>query len=430
MSASPAAIDRLEISCPDRLPHTALPPAEGRAVRTYLWSAAILLVLGVGIFLRTYPSAAFREVGFDEGLYRSYVNALSKGGLGLYPDIVDRYIEVQRTLVGSILPPLRFLYIFAAYLWHLAFGTEALQSLHQVASCFSVLTLLLATAFAWRLKGRFFALGAAALMACAPTQLHVSQHALVDGFFTFWALLALWLLWENLQSPGNWKLQVGYLFSLCLLVLTKENSFFVWSALVVLIAANRWLGFGKVSRELVLATFIGPFFGAIILVFLSGGITTLITCYQLSVTKNFQLPYAILTGDGPWHRYLVDLLLVSPVILLLAIGAVFRLDRSQKPELFMAVFIGVSYLIMCNLKYGMNLRYANMWDMPLRVLALGRLLALLQFAGRWRTQLTIVAVSAICLVELRQYCLLFVQYPLYELVTEGLLRALHILKSP
>ena len=37
------------------------------------------------------------------------VNALIKGGLTAYPDIVDRYIEVQRTLVGSILPPLRFL---------------------------------------------------------------------------------------------------------------------------------------------------------------------------------------------------------------------------------------------------------------------------------------------------------------------------------
>jgi 4-amino-4-deoxy-L-arabinose transferase-like glycosyltransferase len=284
--------------------------------------------------------------------------------------------------------------------------------------------------FAWRLKGRAFALGVAALMACAPTQLHVAQHALVDGFFTFWALLALWLLWENLQSPRNWQLQIGYLLSLSLLVLTKEISFFVWSALVVSIVANRWLAFGNVSRELVLATFIGPLLGVVTLVFLSGGITTLITSYQLSVSKNFQLPYAILTGDGPWHRYLVDLLLVSPVVLLLAIGAIFRLDRGQRPELFMAIFIGVSYLIMCNLKYGMNLRYANMWDMPLRVLALSQLLALLRSAGPWRKRLIAIAVAAICAFELREYVVLFVQYPLYELVTEGLLRALHILKTP
>ena len=34
-----------------------------------------------------------------------------------------------------------------------------------------------------------------------------------------------------------------------------------------------------------------------------------------------------------------------------------------------------------------------------------------------------------CAVELRQYIILFVQFPLYELVPEGLLRALHILKT-
>jgi 4-amino-4-deoxy-L-arabinose transferase-like glycosyltransferase len=405
-------------------------PAGARSLQDYLWFSALILVLAGGIFLRVYPSSAFKEVGFDEGLYRSYVNALSTGGLTAYPDIVDRYIEIQRTLVGSILPPLRFLYIFVAYCWHSVFGTEALRSLHQVATCFGILTLLLATIFAWRLKGRAFALGIAALMACAPTQLHVAQHALVDGFFTFWALLALCLLWENLQSPGSWRLQIGYLFSLSLLVLTKENSFFVWSALVALMVANRWLAFGTVSRELVLATFIGPLLGVVTLVFLAGGITTQITTYQLSVSKNFQLPYAILTGDGPWHRYLVDLLLVSPVILLLAIGAIFRLDRSQKPELFLTIFIGVSYLIMCNLKYGMNLRYANMWDMPLRVLALTQILALLRFAGAWRKHLIVIAVAAICAIELREYVILFVKYPLYELVTEGLLRALHILKTP
>jgi len=38
----------------------------------------------------------------------------------------------------------------------------------------------------------------------------------------------------------------------------------------------------------------------------------------------------------------------------------------MKPELFMSIFIAASYLLMCNVKHGMNLRYANMWDMPLR----------------------------------------------------------------
>ena len=408
---------------------------------------ALCLILAVGAFLRlpsnsysplagpfrslrsVQPQAGFSTIGFDENLYREYVNGLISNGLSSYPDIVDNYIAVQSKLTGSILPPVRFLYIFSAYAWHQLFGTEALASLHAIASLFSILTLLLAMAFTWRLKGPAYALGVAALMTVAPTQIHMSQHALVDGFFTFWALLCLWMLWENLRAPHDWRWLVGYSLGLALLVLTKENAFFVFFALLVIIGLNRWLQFGTVTRELLLCSVVGPLLGFVALVFLAGGLETLRTSYQLSVTKNYQLAYAVLTGDGPWHRYLVDLLLVSPVIVILAAGAAWRLDRAQKPELFLFVFVAASYVLMCNLKYGMNLRYANMWDLPLRVLAFGQIVAFVAPLQRYRTLILCGVVGLVCALEFRQYLILFVQYPLYELVSEGLLRALHILKS-
>jgi hypothetical protein len=213
------------------------------------------------------------------------------------------------------------------------------------------------------------------------------------------------------------------------MVLTKENSFFVWVALVALVVANRWLGFGTVTRALVIATALGPLLGVVVLIFLAGGIDDLVATYQLSISKNYTLTYAILTGDGPWHRYLVDLLLVSPVILLLAIGGVFLLKREQRVDWFLAGFIAASYLVMCNVKYGMNLRYANMWDVPLRMLAVGTIVTLAGNFSRFQQTVIVTAVALICVFELRQYLILFVDYPLYELVSEGLLRALKILKS-
>jgi 4-amino-4-deoxy-L-arabinose transferase-like glycosyltransferase len=406
----------------------------------------LTLLLALGIFLRLphstflagnnpihsleflHPEPKMNGIGFDEGLYCRYLNGIIDNGLGAYPEMVQEYVEVQGKMDQAILPPVRFLYIFAGYVWHSCFGSDALASLRQVASFFSILTLILSGIFAWRLRGRATALAVTALMSCAPTQIHMSQHALIDGFFAFWALLCLWMLWENLQSGTNWRWIFAYTVALALLVITKENSFFVWCGLVAVIIANRWLQLGTVRRELLLATIAGPLLGVVILVFLAGGLDNLIATYRVLVTKASVTSYAIMTGDGPWHRYLVDLLLVSPLVLLLALGTVFRLDRTKKPELYMSIFIAATYLIMCNVKYGMNLRYANMWDMPLRFLAFGQVGVLAALVPRYRTWLTVILVGLIAGFELRQYFILTVQYPLYELITHDLLRALHILK--
>jgi 4-amino-4-deoxy-L-arabinose transferase-like glycosyltransferase len=408
----------------------------------------LALVLVVGIFLRL-PHSTFSggsnplhllesahlhskvdALGFDEGLYRGYLITLIDGGLPSYPQIVEHYIELQGRLPKPILPPVRFLYIFSGYIWHSCFGTEALASLNAVSSLFTILTLVLSGIFAYRLAGRAAAIAVTALMAFAPTQIHMSQHALIDGFFTFWAVLSLWLLWENLRAPRDWRWLGAYACALALLVLTKENSFFVWVALLAVMVANRWLQFGKVTRELFVATVIGPIFGVVVLILLAGGLHNLIATYQLLVGKASNAAYAVLTGDGPWYRYLVDLFLVSPIVLVLALGALFRLNRTMKPELFLSVFIAASYLVMCNVKYGMNLRYANMWDMPLRFLAFSQIGALMQLSSRYKGILIAAAVAIVAAIEFRQYYILAVQYPLYELITHELLRALNILKIP
>jgi len=102
----------------------------------------------------------------------------------------------------------------------------------------------------------------------------------------------------------------------------------------------------------------------------------------------------------------------------------------MKAELFMSIFIAASYLVMCNIKYGMNLRYANMWDMPLRFLAFSSLVVLVTPLRRYPNIVLGIGVALICAIEIRQYIILAVHFPLYELVPEGLLHALHILKAP
>lgn len=379
------------------------------------------------MMLRIYPSAAFTGIGYDEGLYRGYVNNLIESGLTSYPDFAESYVERQQKLPAAILPPTRFLYIFTAYLWHQVTGEEALVALHRVSCLFSILLFFAAGAFAWRLGGPRIALAVLALMACAPTQIHMSQHALIDGFFAFWATLSLWFLWENLRQPNNARWLILYTASLALMVITKENALFAYAGLLALIGANRWLRFGAVTRSLLLVTIAGPLLGLVILIALCGSATTFINTYRLLVDKASVLPYAIATGDGPWYRYLVDLLLASPLTFLLAWGAIFRLKFENKQSLYLVAFMAATYLVMCNVRYGMNLRYTNMWDMPLRYLAVTCLTDVTR-SFRRREIIMAVAITFLCAIDLRQYHIFFVQHDLYELVTAGLLHALQILK--
>lgn len=409
--------------------------------------AALGVVLLAGIFLRLPPSLFFRDggalrslailhpnakwselrlIGIDEGLYRDYVTQLGEIGLTRYPQLVSAYIDKQSQSPGAILPPTRALYIFAGAAWHALFGADPLASLREVASIFSMLTLALAAALGWRMFGPGTSLAVTALVAFAPTQIHMSQNAMIDGFFTFWALLALALLWQNLQTPRNWIWLGSYAASLALLVLTKETAFFVWVAIVLLLAANRWLRFGQVSRELIIATFVGPLLGALALVFLVGGPTSLVNAYHLFVAKNYSSDYLIRTMDGPWQRYLVDLLFVSPIVTALAFTAFFR---SGPPALrFLAIFLALTYALMCNVPYGLNLRFVNFWDVPLRLLAVFGLSQLLAPLCKRSRIVLPLAIAFICVIELRQYQTLFVEHSLHELTSDGLARALNISK--
>lgn len=388
---------------------------------------AFLLVAVLGIFLRVYPSASFTGLGYDEGLYRGYVTDLINHGITSYPDFAEHYVETQQKLATVILPPTRFLYIFSAYLWHQVTGADALLSLHRISCLFSILLLFVSAAFTWRLAGPVWALGVFALMSCAPTQVHMAQHALIDGFFAFWATVCLWLLWENLRRPNDPLRLSLFGVALALMVLTKENALFAYVGLLALLAANRWLRFGTITRTLLLVTVAGPLLGLVTLIFLCGSAETFITTYRLVVSKASVNPYSVATGDGPWFRYLVDLLLASPVIFLLAWAAIFRVKFADKSSLYLLGFVTATYVLMCNVRYGMNLRYTNMWDLPLRYLALGCVADVTRNSKR-RDLVIVIAVLVLCAIDLRQYHIFFVQNGLYELVTAGLLRALQILK--
>ncbi len=453
---------------PTRLAHVNVEPVpKNNTKRTLLSLAWVIGILGTA--LRLVPSAGFQGVGFDEGLYRRYVILLDGGeqissvqnqdgtrtayqlqlqgtGLALYPDLCDFFITSQGKADAMCeLPPTRLLYIYASWLWKRAeFGDQgpakpgladwarkdpALVSLHRIAGLFSVLTLAVAGIAAWRMMGPKYGVCVLALMAAAPSALHMSQHALIDGFFAFWATLSMWLLWENLRRPNDLARLLALAASLALMVMTKENAFFVYCGLAGIVITNHWLKFGRVTPRLLAAFFLGPLIGVLLLMILAGGAETFVRIYQLLVTRASNLEYARLTGDGPWYRYFVDYMIISPVVLCLAIGAIFTSLRGNRALTFVAVFIAGTYLIMCNIRYGMNLRYATIWDLPLRMLAVAQIGLLAQAFPRRHLLALSLMIASLAVYELRQYHIFSVKAKIYEMVTVGLLHAVDIYKT-
>src|SRR5581483_9207158 len=107
---------------------------------------------------------------------------------------------------------------------HFAQRDPAMVSLHRVACLFSCLGLIVSGLAAWRILGLRAMPAVLALLAFSPLQIHLAQHALIDGVFTFWAVLSLWLLWESLRQPNNIRLRAPFALSLAGMVITKENS--------------------------------------------------------------------------------------------------------------------------------------------------------------------------------------------------------------
>jgi len=94
-----------------------------------------------------------------------------------------------------------------------------------------------------------------------------------------------------------------------------------------------------------------------------------IAVFQLLVEKAYTLDFAVQSGDGPWFRYPFDLLLVNPLPALLAFASLFCIRRTQRAAAYLACFWIATMVVMSCVRYGMNLRYGNMWDVGIAALA-------------------------------------------------------------
>lgn len=394
------------------------------SLRTLLVAAAMTMLLAGGILLRVYPSAGFSGLGVDEHGYMVFLKHIQKAGLMNYDSVVKVFVERQYKRPDALVPATRIGFLAPAYLCGQAFHLKAFQALRVTACAASIFMLGLCAVFAYRLGGVGAMLSITALMVTAPLQIYLSQRALIDGYFAFWAVAAMWLAWENLQRPRHWGWLSAYILCLTILVLTKENGAFVIFALFAVLLLNRFLRIGATTPHLFIATIIGPAIAVVVLAAMIGGLGDWLRFYLMFEGKSRTNIYSVVAQDGPWYRYLIDFLLVSPLLVVFSIGGMFQLRKRDKAGLFMASFLALSFAGMSCITYGMSLRYAAYWDVPLCWLALTQVRRLSKKSGKFRSSfVTSALVLLLAASGATQYYRFFMKGAVYDPVTASLVWA-------
>ncbi|EDY21312.1 hypothetical protein CfE428DRAFT_1605 [Chthoniobacter flavus Ellin428] len=396
------------------------------------WSVVVLLTI-FGAYFR-FP--LHRDPGFpsnfDEQVYIAYVDRLAEHGIASYPAIFHDYVEQASKAEIVFLPPSRVGYVVPAWLLTRLTKWNSYEALRMVSAVGSFLFALTGFFFARRWVTPRMALAVLGLLICAPLQIHLSQFVFIDGVAAFWALLTAVSVWECFQQPRRlgWAITAG--FAAWALLLTKQEiAAFVALFLIVALLLGKRLGFSTDRRPVFVALTCAGLLGVLVLVLTAGGVSVLGETFRIYIERSPQIPYAVKTGDGPWNRYLIELVLLSPLVFLLALCGIFRGQPKGSVGRYWLLFLVTTYLIMGNVQYGMNLRYTAMWDFPLAlfaVMAISSLTTRRRHPVVWAAALT----GVVCLMTFRQYNVIFRENALgqnlYDPIPEYMLRAVRILK--
>jgi 4-amino-4-deoxy-L-arabinose transferase-like glycosyltransferase len=385
--------------------------------------AVAIVALGAAVRWAFFDVTDFRG---DELVYVRYAEAIRNGGLAQFKTLAAQYAADPSAWAYP--PPLRVLYIMVTGL-ACSLASDCSGAIVAGLSLLSGIALVAVTLLmARRLLGPHFALLAGLLVAVAPLQLQLSRRALQDGFFSLTVLVALWAFWERSRSERKaWDALLGS--ALLAAVLTKESSVILTLFFLAALLYPVWLTSAPVPfSHSTLGAIVLPLPAAAVIIYgLIPDLSLLARVLGGWLAAAERAPYAVAYSSGYWFRYLVDFLLLSPVVAILAIGRDFvperEIGRRFIERTTLVLFVAFSML---SLK---NIRYVSFLDVPIRMLAvmsLGALLHRVELGGTRGVALA-AATIVVALYDLVLFHAVFIRSGVYDPVTANLARAARLI---
>jgi Dolichyl-phosphate-mannose-protein mannosyltransferase len=366
---------------------------------------AALLTIAAAIRVAVNNVAAYSPA--DETIYLQFTRALAGG---------ERYATLVQSFIADpsvwVFPnPLRWSWLGATTL----FCSIAGECSHRSLATLSTVAGIAAVALTWWIARELFdanvALLAATLAATSPLQLALGRRALADEFFCALVLASIAALVRYTESRSRAWL-VAWVVLTTLTIAAKEQFLFLYPVVLLF----WWLRAQRVSAIDVAAAALPPILFAAVFSVLARDVTSFFRIARI-ITSVMGAPYAEQYQSGPPHRIVIDFLAVAPIVTMIAIAAMVRVQsRAQRDVMILAAGIVLVHALLAS----KNLRYVVAADPFLRILAAS-------FAiGVRRVPLAIgIAVNAA--VELFLFHRIFIAAAVYDTVTDQLLRALRML---
>jgi hypothetical protein len=263
----------------------------------------------------------------------------------------------------------------------------------------------------------------------------MGKRALADSSSNlFWAL-SIWTFMDFLATQKKSKFLLFlavYSFS----ITVKESSAILMIFFIVFFLVYKYYFKNPISDTYLLKIIFLPLvITGVFYIILLGGIPNFLFLIKSEFKMIFisvdSSEYAKLYCAGPWYKYLIDYLLLSPITTLLFLGYSGYLLVSRKwdwNKMYLFLYFVVIFGVFSTLKYGKIARFVMDIEM---VIALFSILMLYELFRQRdinkQFKLIFISALAIFLVNYLNFYYFFCQYNIYDPVTCWLLAAMRII---
>ena len=395
-----------------------------RKKNNYFVLVLLFILLSFFSIFTHIPKESCFAKNADEGYYLKYSKQLFEGGLGVYPKILEGHVVDKNNWIWP--SPLRAGYFLISSSWFYVFS-PSFVSLAYLSLFSFFLFLLLSYYFSRKYFDPSISMLYTLLLAFSPLNMAMAKRALTDATGNLFAALSIWLFFEFLLKKRKINF-IAWLVCFSYAILAREQTFLLVFGFGIIFLIYKYCYKEDISLEyLIYMAFVPPVIVSAAWLMLChdpGNILWMLklTRYLPSVNN-----YSVLFCRGPWFRYIVDYILVSPLVSVCALSFVVyafferSILKNFKIVYFLALFL-IYFLLLSSFDYNKNIRYAINLDMFLRFFLV---FFVSDIFKKYKNGVTIIfwIIVVFCVMDYGNFIYLFCEKNIYDPISFHLLTA-------